>query len=269
LRALLTLQGVSRIACEDTRNSGALLTAYGIKKPLLSYTEHNDGKRTPEIIAAIKKGEAVALVSDAGLPLIADPGQRLVRACRDQGLAVTVIPGANAALTALAGAGLPTAQFHFVGFLPNKSSQRQKFLVTLKSSMVTLVFYESPQRLADTLEDLAYIMGKEREGVVARELTKLHEESRGGTLDELAAHYKAHTAKGEIVIIVGPPALSEAASLDDIDELLKDHMRTKTLRDAVAIVTGLTGAKKSEVYARALWAARGATGSATGGKDKK
>jgi 16S rRNA (cytidine1402-2'-O)-methyltransferase len=260
LRALLTLAAVDRICCEDTRTSGALFTAYGIKKPLLSYTEHNDRKRTPEIMARIAKGEAVALVSDAGLPLIADPGQRLVEACRGEGFAVTVIPGANAALAALAGSGLPTTQFHFAGFLPSKSSQRLKALAALKTSLATLLFYESPQRLADMLADLAQTMGRDRVGAVARELTKLHEETRQGSLAELAAYYKAHPAKGEVVVLVAPPASIDVASIDDIDELLKEHMRNKSLRDAVTIVTGLTGAKKSEVYARALWAARGAAG---------
>jgi len=259
LRALWVLRQVDRIACEDTRHSGLLLNQYGIKKPLLSYHDHNADKARPALLAHIKAGESIALISDAGLPLLADPGFKLVRACIEAAYAVTVIPGANAALTALVGAGLPADQFYFAGFLPPKMAARQKAIETLESVPATLVFYEAPQRLAETLIDLAKILGAARRGAVARELTKLFEETRRGTLGELADYYRTQDIKGEIVILVGRSEKKATTTLAVLDEALRENLQTQTLRDAVTSVSAATGVKKSEVYARALWL-RGKTG---------
>ncbi len=253
LRALVTLAHADAIACEDTRVSGGMLSKYGIKKPLIAYHDHNATVAGPKILEKIAGGAAVALISDAGMPLISDPGYGLVRACHEAGYPVTVIPGANAALTALAGAGLPTDEFHFVGFLPSKKTARQKAIAELCSVPGTLVFYEAPPRLGDALADLAKGLGVERSAAVARELTKFFEETRRGTLGELANYYAEHDVKGEIVILVGPAAeKSDAEREPDIDALLKQALRTESLRDAVATVSEMTGAKKSDVYARAL-----------------
>jgi len=249
LRALATLAKVDLILCEDTRNSGVLLQAFGIKRPTFSYHDHNADSRRPEILRRIVKGEAIALISDAGMPAIADPGFKLVRDCREAGVCVTVIPGANAAITAVAGSGLPTDQFYFSGFLPPKSVARKKEIAALKSLAATLIFYESPQRLGACLADLAEILGPTRSAVIARELTKFYEETRSGTLGELAAHYCAHEAKGEIVILVGKG--SEENSMD-IDALLAERLKHLTVRDAVAEVAEMTGGAKKEIYARAL-----------------
>lgn len=252
MRALITLAQADMIACEDTRTSGSLLSSYGIPhKKLISYHDHNEDERKLEIIRYIEKGLAVALISDAGMPLIADPGYRLVHACRAQGLNVTVIPGANAAITAMAGSGLPTDHFYFAGFLPGKSMARKKTLTSLAQIPATLIFYEAPQRLAASLHDMAEIFGDKREAVVARELTKLFEETQRGTFLELAAHYDAGDVKGEIVILVAPADTTHAAMFD-LDALLQEQMKELSLRDAVATVCDMTGLKKSDVYARAL-----------------
>jgi 16S rRNA (cytidine1402-2'-O)-methyltransferase len=250
LRALVTLQQADIVACEDTRVSGGMLTKYGLKKQLLPYHDHNAAKAELAILDHIAKGQAVALISDAGMPLISDPGFGLVRACRAKGYAVTVIPGANAALTALASAGLPTDQFHFAGFLPSKTVARKKAIAELAAVPGTLVFYEAPQRLADCLADLAQVLG-DRQAVVARELTKLFEETQGGTLSDLAQRYADKDVKGEIVITVAPADDSAKPSVD-IDALLKDALKTQSLRDAVRAVSVMSGAKKSDVYERAL-----------------
>jgi 16S rRNA (cytidine1402-2'-O)-methyltransferase len=250
LRALTTLAQVDGIACEDTRVSGGMLAKYGIKKPLLSYHDHNADKQRPLILKRIGKGESVALISDAGMPLIADPGHKLVLACREAGYAVTVIPGANAALTALAGSGLPSNRFLFVGFLPPKSAARQKAIATLADVPVTLIFYEAPQRLAATLADFTKIFGRERPAVVARELTKFFEETRRGSLGELAAFYAENPVKGEVTLIIG--GAEDSTPAYDMDTLLKEHLRHSSLRDAVEAVSVMTGIKKADVYARAL-----------------
>ncbi len=251
LRALVTLAQVDRIACEDTRVSGGMLAKYAIDKTLLPYHDHNADKQRPLILQYIAAGEAVALISDAGLPLIADPGNRLVRACREVGYPVTVIPGANAALTALAGSGLPTDQFFFAGFLPPKTVARKKALMELKDIPSTLIFYESPQRLGACLADCETVLGGTRLAAVGRELTKLFEETRRGTLTELAAYYVNVEVKGEITLIIAPRDI-EGTSAHDIDLLLTNAMQNNSLRDAVEAVSESTGTKKSEVYARAL-----------------
>jgi 16S rRNA (cytidine1402-2'-O)-methyltransferase len=251
LRALDTLSRVDAIACEDTRVSGIMLTKYGIKKPLIPYHDHNAEKQRPLILKRIAAGMSVALISDAGLPLIADPGYKLVRACRHEGIEVTVLPGANAAVTALAGSGLPTDQFFFAGFLSPKSAQRQKALTGLKSIQSTLVFHEAPQRLAASLRDMVKIFGRDRPGAIGRELTKLFEETRTGRLEDLSTRYEGGDVKGEITIVVGPPGKEEMNS-HEIDALMKEHLQTSSLRDAVDAVSAATGLKRNVVYALAL-----------------
>ena len=251
LRALAILAQADVIACEDTRNSGVLLNAFGIKKPTFSYHDHNEDARRSEVLQRLAQGEVIALISDAGMPAIADPGFKLVRDCRNAGFNVTVVPGANAAVTAMAGSGLPTDQFHFAGFLPPKSAARKKDLLAFKPSTATLIFYEAPQRLGASLADMAEILGIHRPAAVARELTKFYEEMRRGTLGELAAHYASHEAKGEIVILIGKAA-EEEKNPADIDALLTARLRHLTLRDAVAEVAEMMGIPKKEIYARAL-----------------
>jgi len=252
LRALETLTKADVIACEDTRVTGTLLHLYGIKKPLLSYYDHNADQRQPEILSRVKMGESVALVSDAGTPLVSDPGFKLVEACRAEDLFVTAIPGASAHLAALVTAGLPTDKVFFAGFLPPKNLARQKAISEYANVSATLVFYEASSRLCATLDDLAERLGATRPAVVARELTKLYEDIQAETLGNLAAYYRSHpTPKGEIVILVGP-AQKIVSKAIDIDVLLKQKMKTMSLRDAVEFIVETTGAKKNDVYRHAL-----------------
>lgn len=254
LRALWVLQMADLILCEDTRVAGSLLHQYGIKKPLLSCHDHNETDRIATVLQRLAHGERLALISDAGTPMISDPGYKLVRACREAGHNVVALPGASAVLTALACAGMASDRFTFIGFLPNKPSARRKELEELSSLSQTLVFYESPQRLAATLKDMAEILSGTREAVVGRELTKLYEEMRFGTLEDLAETYaREETPKGEVVLLVSPqtmaaPALSEAS----LDALLLKALQTMSLKDAVAAVVEATGLKKNIVYQRAL-----------------
>lgn len=251
LRALLTLAGADIIACEDTRNSGKLLHLFGIKKPTLSYHDHNADQKRPEILKRLEQGEAVALISDAGMPAIADPGFKLVRACHEAGFPVTVIPGANAAVTALALSGLPTDQFIFGGFLPPKSAARKKAIAAYKAFPATLVFYESAARLAASLADCADVLGEARPIAVVRELTKIHEEVQRGTLSAMAAFYRAHAVKGEIVILIGKEA-SRGTEEIDLEALLSERLKILSVRDAAAEVAEMTGFPKKDVYLRAL-----------------
>lgn len=252
LRALRILKGAALIACEDTRVTAKLLRHYGIATPLLSCHDHNEASRTPEILKRLETGAAVALVSDAGTPLVSDPGYRLVRACRAAGHPVTAVPGACACVAALSVAGLPTDRFFFAGFLPPRSAARRTALAPLAGIEATLAFHEAPSRLAASLADMAAVLGAEREAAVAREITKLFEETRRGPLAGLAAHYaSAGPPKGEIVVLVGPPvAVAEEAS--DVDALLRAALRQLSLRDAVAEVANATGLPRGEVYRRAL-----------------
>jgi len=252
LRAITTLANADAIACEDTRNSGLMLQAFSIKKPLLSYHDHNADERRPEIIRRISQGEAIALISDAGTPAIADPGFKLARDCHDAGLSVFSIPGANAAIAALSAAGLPTDAFHFAGFLPSKTTARKKELSRLVHIEATLVFYESPQRLPESLSDMADVLGKERPAAIAREITKLYEEIRRGSLLELAESYKDASVKGEIVVLVSGRIPDDESSEQDLDSLLKSRLEKLSVRDAAAEVAEMTGVPKKEVYARAV-----------------
>ena len=255
LRALWVLSQADAILCEDTRVSGGLLNMYGIKKPLISCHDHNEEARIADVLARLAQGQTLALVSDAGTPTISDPGFKLVRACREAGQTVVALPGANAALTALASAGLPTDRFLFVGFLPAKSAARRAALAEIENVRATLVFYESAQRLGKTLADLAAVLSGGRQAAVARELTKLYEEAQVATLDELSAHYEsAETPKGEVVILVEGAALSGGATVTnaDIDAALRTALKTMSVRDAATAVSAALGLKKKDVYQRAL-----------------
>jgi 16S rRNA (cytidine1402-2'-O)-methyltransferase len=254
LRALAALAGADAIACEDTRITRKLLDHYGIATPLIAYHEHNAESTRPKILARIAAGEAVALVSDAGTPLISDPGYKLVVAAREAGHTVQAIPGASALLAALASAGLPTDRFFFEGFLPAKQSQRRSRIAALAEIPATLVLYESGPRLADCLADLAEGLG-ERDAAICRELTKLHEEIRSGTLSALASHYASEDAerRGEIVIVIAPPAERDARpDADEVDAMLRASLRRASVKDAVNEIVAATGLPKRHVYQRAL-----------------
>ncbi|MGQ3676003.1 16S rRNA (cytidine(1402)-2'-O)-methyltransferase [Xanthobacter sp. TB0139] len=251
IRALETLAGADVIACEDTRMSRRLLERYGISTPLVPYHDHNGASARPRLLAKLEAGERVALISDAGTPLVSDPGYKLVVEAARAGHKVHPLPGASALLAALVAAGLPTDCFLFDGFLPPKAGQRRNRITALANVPATLVFYESGPRLAESLSDLAAKLGP-RPAAVCRELTKTFEEVRRETLDTLAAHYAgADAPKGEIVLVVGPP-LEEAAGDADVDAALTRALAQSSLKDAVAAVTAMTGRPKRDVYARAL-----------------
>jgi 16S rRNA (cytidine1402-2'-O)-methyltransferase len=201
LRALEVLKSVDLIAAEDTRHSGMLLMHFGIKKPLLSYHEHNEAMRTAQLAERLAEGKNVALITDAGTPALSDPGARLIRACIERGLALTVIPGPSSILAALVGSGFSTERFYFGGFLPVKSGQRERELRATAERGETTIFFESPYRLIKTLAGCTGII-PDRQLCVARELTKKFEEFRHGTASELLAHYEAHPPKGEIVLVI-------------------------------------------------------------------
>ncbi len=252
LRALDLLRRADRIACEDTRVTGKLMARYGIATPLLAYHEHNAQRMRPVLLERLRRGETIALVSDAGTPLVSDPGYKLVRAAIDAGIPVTTLPGASAALSALVLSGLPTDRFFFAGFLPPRSAARRAELTELAAIPASLIFFESAGRLADSLADMAAVLGA-RDAAVARELTKLYEEVRRGTVAELAEHYAAaDPPKGEIVIVVGPPDAAAEASDATIDDALRTALANDSLRDAVAVVAAALDAPRRRVYARAL-----------------
>ncbi len=254
LRALEVLATADLVACEDTRTTRKLFTAHGIAAKLTAYHDHNAARVRPKLMERLECGEAVALVSDAGTPLISDPGYRLVVAAAEANVTVTAVPGASAALAALTVSGLPSDRFLFAGFLPNKSGARRRALAELAPIPASLVIYESARRLPASLADMAEVLGP-RPAAVARELTKLHEEVRRGTLDSLAAHYgRAGPPKGELVVVVGPPDPDAAAAPDAevLDAQLRAAFRRASLRDAVAAVAEATGLPRRQVYARAL-----------------
>ena len=249
LRAIAVLQGAALIACEDTRVTGKLLKHLGIKARLQRLDDHASPDARARVIDEARVSP-VALVSDAGTPLISDPGYRLVREARAAGVTVTSIPGPCAAVSALAMAGLPSDRFLFAGFLPPKDKARRDALESLAAVAATLVFYETAPRLERTLLALAELW-PEREVAVARELTKLHEECRSGTAASLAAHYAAHPPKGEIVLLIGPPAASEAP-VQDADALLREALAGAGPGKAAGIVAKATGIDRAALYARAL-----------------
>ena len=256
LRALEILGSADLVACEDTRVTRKLFDHYGLSAPLIAYHDHNAETARPRILAKLAAGEAVALVSDAGTPLISDPGYRLVREAVAAGHPVTAAPGPSSALMALTVAGLPTDRFFFEGFLPAKETARRARIAELARIPSSLVLFESGPRLAATLADLAAGLGA-REAAIARELTKLHEEVRRGDLASLAADYAAGAeTRGEIVIVIAPPA-PEQPGAEDIDALLNAALARASLKDAVAEVASVTGEPRRAVYARALTLTKG------------
>ncbi|MBJ7294770.1 MAG: 16S rRNA (cytidine(1402)-2'-O)-methyltransferase [Dolichospermum sp. JUN01] len=222
-RAVRILQAVDMIAAEDTRHTGRLLQHFQVKTPQVSYHEHNSHSRIPELLEHLQYGKAIALVSDAGMPGISDPGYELIKACIDNGITVVPIPGASAVITALSAAGLPTDRFIFDGFLPAKSQQRQKYLESLQGESRTLVFYESPHRLRDTLADLGTVLGSDRSLVIARELTKLYEEFWRGTIEDAIADYTQREPQGEYTLLVAgnPPSQIQLTETELKAELLQ------------------------------------------------
>ncbi|MFP6778481.1 MAG: 16S rRNA (cytidine(1402)-2'-O)-methyltransferase [Alphaproteobacteria bacterium] len=252
LRALDLLASVDRIACEDTRHTRHLLERHGIEARLLPYHEHNAEHMRPAIMARLTHGETLALVSDAGTPLISDPGYKLVRKAIASGIHVSAVPGANAAIMALTLSGLPSNSFMFVGFLPPKSGARRSALSDLAAINTTLIFYESPRRLADSLADMAAILGT-RHCTVAREMTKLHEEFVRGDLGQLAAHYAENGApKGEVVVVIGPPPAPADYSEKYLEARLAKLLQSASVRDAATQLATETSLARRELYALAV-----------------
>ena len=252
LRALDVLRGVDLIACEDTRVFAKLASHYGISAPTIAYSDATQEAAEPRLVKALGQGARVALVSDAGMPLISDPGYRLVRAALAGGHAVTSAPGASAVPMALAVSGLPTDRFFFGGFLPAKSVERRRAIGEAAIVPATIVFFEAPHRLAASLADLAELLG-ERPAAVARELTKLFEEVRRGTLPELAAYYSAQElVRGEIVLVIGGPVEGAAPAAGTLDEALREAMAGASVKDAASEVAARLGLRRRDVYARAL-----------------
>lgn len=253
LRALETLAGADVLACEDTRVTRVLLDRYGIRQRPVAYHEHNAAEAGPRLIEALQGGRSVALVSDAGTPLVSDPGFRLVGQALEAGIRVVPIPGASAVLAALTASGLPSDAFLFTGFLPVKDGQRRSRLDELKPVHATLVFFESPRRLADALTAMAEVLGETRQAAIGRELTKTFEEMRTGTLGALAVHYaEADTPKGEIVICVGPPTAAAETAPEAVDRLLLSLSEEMPASKAAAEAARMTGGRKPDLYRRLL-----------------
>jgi 16S rRNA (cytidine1402-2'-O)-methyltransferase len=252
LRALQALAGADLIACEDTRVTRKLLDRYAIATPLTPYHDHNAAQARPALLRRLADGAAVALVSDAGTPLISDPGFKLVRAAQEAGHLVTALPGASAVLTALTVAGLPTDQFFFAGFLPPKAAARRARIAELASLPATLVLFESGPRIAASLADLAAGLGANREAALCRELTKLHEEIKRDELASLAAACAGDELRGEIVVVIAPPQTPLQMGAAASESLLRDALERLSLKDAVAEVAQLTGRRRREIYQNAL-----------------
>ncbi|MCY4038962.1 MAG: 16S rRNA (cytidine(1402)-2'-O)-methyltransferase [Hyphomicrobiales bacterium] len=254
LRALEILRLADILLCEDTRATRRLLEIHSVKRArdsrILAYHDHSSDKIRRDILDNVEAGKAVALVSEAGMPLVSDPGYRLVRDALERGIDVTCAPGANAVLTALTLSGLPSDQFFFAGFPPSKQSSRRKFLSALEGIPATLIFFESPHRLAESLKDMASIF-KERSGTVARELTKRFEEIKRGTLEELADFYTGQAPKGEMVVLVEGAGDSAAKDID-VEAQLRVAMKDNTLSDAARQVAQNNGLSRSAVYQCAL-----------------
>jgi 16S rRNA (cytidine1402-2'-O)-methyltransferase len=251
LRALETLQACDVIAAEDTRVTAKLLAIHGLSKPLIPYNDHNGAQMRPRILARLEQGQAVVLVSDAGTPLVSDPGYKLVREAIAAGFAVNALPGASAVLVGLTLSGLPSDRFLFAGFLPSKAGERKSVLEELKAVRASLIFFESAQRLSESLAAMAQALG-DRPAAMARELTKLHEEVRRGRLSELAAHFDKHGApKGEVTLVVGPPQ-DAAPDRGRTDAALKAALEFMPVKAAADLIAGLTDASRKALYARAL-----------------
>jgi 16S rRNA (cytidine1402-2'-O)-methyltransferase len=253
LRALETLAAADIVACEDTRVSRVLLERYGIRRRTVAYHEHNAAEAGPRLLAALGEGRSVALISDAGTPLVSDPGYRLVGEAIAAGIRVVPIPGASAPLAALAASGLPSDTFLFAGFPPARDGQRRARLEELGAVPATLLFFESPHRIADSLAAMRDVLGAARAAVVARELTKAFEELRRGTLAELAEHYaQAGSPKGEIVVCVAPPAQAGPPDAADMDRLLLSLAAEMPASKAAGEAARMTGTPKQALYRRLL-----------------
>ena len=252
LRLLDALRGAGRVVCEDTRKTARLLAIHGIKARLESYHEHNAARMRPRVLGWLAAGEAVVLVSDAGTPLVSDPGYKLVRAAIEAGHRVTALPGPSSVLAALVVAGLPTDRFLFAGFLPPREAARARAIAELAAVPATLVFLEAPQRLAAMLASLARELGV-REAAVAREMTKKFEEVRRGPLSDLARHYAAAgPPRGEVVVVVGPPAAEAQTGEGDLDAALRAALETQSASRAAATVARELGLPRKRAYARAV-----------------
>ena len=257
-RALDVLSSVDSIACEDTRITGKLLNAYRIKKPMVQYNDHSAARQRTKILQELAEGARIALVSDAGTPLVSDPGYKLVREARDQGFNVTAIPGANAVLTALQLSGLPSDAFSFIGFLPAKSSARKKALEAWAQTPGSLVVYETAPRLEESLADMLVALGN-RQAAVTRELTKMFEEVQTGALEDLIKHYKKKgPPKGEIAIVIGSEATiafseeEEMAKAVTIEDQLRVALKSMSVKDAAEAVAAASGKPKKTIYTLAL-----------------
>lgn len=251
LRAMDALASVDFVLCEDTRVTGKLLKAYGISKKMVSYNDHSASKKRSFVLEELSNGGRIALVSDAGMPLISDPGYKLVRDCLDLGIFVTSLPGANAPLAALQLSGLPSDKFSFLGFVPPKSEARKKIMRQWADVPGSLIIFESGPRLIDSLKDMLTVWG-DRPAAVVRELTKLYEESRRGSLSELASFYESEgRPKGEIVVVVGAAAVRDYSE-DDLKELLNRALETMGMKEASAFVSDETGKSKKILYELAL-----------------
>jgi 16S rRNA (cytidine1402-2'-O)-methyltransferase len=261
-RAIRVLREADVIACEDTRRTGRLLAEHQIRTPTISYFEHNEERRTPQLIARLQAGATIALVTDAGTPAISDPGYRLVRAAHDAGIRVSAVPGPSAVIAALSVAGLSTDRFVFEGFLPAKAGERARALERLRREPRTIVIYEAARRLVDTLAATAEAFGSDRVGVVLREITKTYEETVRGTLAEMVAHFKEHEALGEVTIVIEGADLTPRSSMESIGagESAIDEAAAiailrgagLSLKDASGVTAKLSGARKRDVYQRAL-----------------
>jgi 16S rRNA (cytidine1402-2'-O)-methyltransferase len=251
-RAVRVLKEAGLIACEDTRQTHKLLEHYGISRPVISYHEHNEAERAPELAARMAAGETIALVSDAGVPLVSDPGYRVVRAAIDAGVPVEPIPGPSAALAALSASGLPADEFRFCGFLPRKQGRRERPLESLRNEQATLIFYEAPHRILEALDAISQTLGT-RPVVAAREMTKIHEEFLRGTAAEIRATLAARDAiKGEFTILVGK---ADEAPQDDtpLEEAIERLIHAGAERmEAIKAVAKSRGLSKREVYALLL-----------------
>jgi 16S rRNA (cytidine1402-2'-O)-methyltransferase len=254
LRALHTLSIVDAVACEDTRNTGHLLTRYGLSKNLIAAHQHNEREVAEKLISRLQAGERIALVSDAGTPAVSDPGARIVDAVRSAGLRVIPLPGASAAVTALSASGLLNDQFYFVGFLPAKAKQRETFLFGLKAIAATMVFYEAPHRIAETVDALVAAFEPTRQIVFARELTKLFEETHRCTLAEASAwiNADAHRQKGEFVVLLEGAAIAGEQDQIEADRILAVLLQECSVKQAATLAAQITGLKKNALYERAL-----------------
>jgi 16S rRNA (cytidine1402-2'-O)-methyltransferase len=252
-RAVRLLKEADLIACEDTRHTAKLLHHYGIDKPTVSYHEHNEATRAEELVAKLEQGLNIAQVSDAGMPGISDPGYRVIKLAIERGVQVVPVPGASAMISALAAGGLPTDNFQFLGFLPAKSGQRRTMLEALRRSEQTTVVYEAPHRIAGTMEDIVEILGVDRPIVLARELTKLHEEFIRGSAAQVLARVREHELKGEITLLIGKGAAQETqegAGAIDIAQRLEEIMREQKLDEkaGLKVLAKERGLSKSEAY---------------------